>query len=108
AQALAVRGDKDRATRVLQTYLQDHPGDAAAKKQLESLQNPQVLVSYSGAGASPAEKKPLAAAAASLPPASIWLPPNVDEKVPPVEPGAVCALDEVVRNAGKQIHQFVR
>jgi hypothetical protein len=46
--------------------------------------------------------------AASLPSASIWLPPNVDEKVPPVEPGAVCALDEVVRNAGKQIQQFVR
>jgi hypothetical protein len=32
----------------------------------------------------------------------------VDEKVPPVEPGADCALDEVVRNAGKQIQQFVR
>jgi len=46
--------------------------------------------------------------AASLPAASIWLPPNVDEKVPPVEPGAVCALDEVVRKAGKQIQQFVR
>jgi tetratricopeptide (TPR) repeat protein len=110
ARALTVRGDKDRATRVLQTYLQDHPGDAAAKKQLESLQNPQVLVSYSDAGVTPTNGKPLAAAevAASLPAASIWLPPNVDEKVPPVEPGAVCALDEVVRNAGKQVQHFVR
>jgi len=109
ARALAEHGDKERATRVLQTYLLDHPGDATAKKQLESLQNLKVLVSYSDAGAAPAEVKPFAAeVAASLPPASIWLPPNVDEKVPPVESDAVCALDEVVRKAGKQIQQFVR
>jgi tetratricopeptide (TPR) repeat protein len=110
ARALAERGDKERATGVLQTYLQDHPGDATAKKQLESLKAPRVLSASSDAGVTPAEVKPLAATevAASLPAASIWLPPNVDEKVPPVEPGAVCALDEVVRNAGKQIQQFIR
>ena len=110
ARALAEHGDKDRAARVLQTYLQDHAGDAAAKKQLESLEAPRVLNTSNDTAAAPAEAKPLVAAevAASLPAASIWLPPNVDEKVPPVEPGAVCALDEVVRKAGKQIQQFVR
>jgi tetratricopeptide (TPR) repeat protein len=109
ARAVAERGDKDRAKSILQTYLQDHPGDEVAKKQLESLQTPQVLSLSTDAGAAPAEVKPLFAAevATSLPPTSLWLPPNVDEKVPPVESGAVCALDEVVRQAGKQIQEFV-
>ena len=26
-----------------------------------------------------------------------WLPPNVDDVVPPVEPGVSCALDDVLK-----------
>jgi len=36
-----------------------------------------------------------------------WLPPDVDEKVPPVEETA-CSLDEVVQKAEKRILEFVR
>jgi hypothetical protein len=36
-----------------------------------------------------------------------WLPPDVDEKVPPVE-GTACSLDEVVQKAEERILEFLR
>jgi hypothetical protein len=36
------------------------------------------------------------------------MPPDVDDKMPPVEPGAACALDEVVQNAGKRLEELVK
>jgi hypothetical protein len=44
----------------------------------------------------------------TLPLPSNWLPPDVDESVPPVEPGVGCALDEVVQNAGKRVEEFMK
>jgi hypothetical protein len=38
---------------------------------------------------------------------SSWLPPDIDEKVASVEPGAACALDEVTKNAGARVKEFV-
>jgi tetratricopeptide (TPR) repeat protein len=43
----------------------------------------------------------------SIPLPSNWLPPDVDERVPPVEPNAACALDEVLQKAGERIQEFV-
>ena len=37
-----------------------------------------------------------------------WLPPDVDENVPPVEVGGACSLDEVVQKAEKRILEFVQ
>jgi hypothetical protein len=111
ARALAVQGDRERATHILQTYLKDHPGDLAAKKLLDWLQTPLAADSSSRSEATaPSDVKPpvVGEVVATLPPASIWMPPNVDERVPTVEPGAVCAIDEVVRNAGKRVQEFVR
>ena len=109
AAALAKRGEKDKAVGVLQTYVQEHPADTAAKKQLESLQLPEAQKAQGAADAESAQMVqpgPLAEATA-LPLPSSWLPPDIDEKVPPVEPGAVCALDEVVKKAGQRIEEFV-
>src|ERR1700732_3195598 len=39
---------------------------------------------------------------------SKWMPPDVDEKVPPVEAGASCAVDDVVSKAGKQLMELVK
>ena len=110
ARALAKRGDKERAKHILQTYLQNHTQDLAAKKLLDSLKAPEVMSSSAHTEAAPVESKPLPAAelAAALPVASIWMPPGVDDNVPPVEPGAVCAMDEVLRNAAKRVQEFVR
>jgi hypothetical protein len=38
---------------------------------------------------------------------STWLPPDVDEKVPPVDAGAVCPLEDVVQKAENRILEFV-
>jgi Flp pilus assembly protein TadD len=105
ARALARRGNKQRAIHILETYLQDHPGDASAKKQLENVQ-----VSASEAPAATSQLMPLIPAdlaISSLPLYSSWLPPDVDEKMPPVEPGAACALDEVMKNSGKRVEELV-
>jgi tetratricopeptide (TPR) repeat protein len=109
ARALAEEGKKERATRVLEEYVRDHPSDTAARKQLESLLAPEVLVT-SVKEAPAAEAKPATAteSAIALPVPSNWLPPDVDENVPPVEPGVACALDEVVQNAGKRVEEFIK
>jgi tetratricopeptide (TPR) repeat protein len=110
AQCFTERGEKDRAVSILQAYLKERPADAAAKKQLESLQNPQRLVASPDAPVSTNEMdtSALTAEAEALPVPSSWMPPDVDDKMPPVEPGAACALDEVVQNAGKRLEELVK
>jgi hypothetical protein len=100
AAALAKRGDKQRATSVLQSYIQDHRGDTAAEQQLESLR---------AMGDIPAEMTAPASAtvAGSLPLPSNWLPANIDDRVPPVEPNATCVLDEVLQKVGERMQELV-
>jgi tetratricopeptide (TPR) repeat protein len=109
AAALAKRGEKDKAVGVLQAYAQEHPADTAAKKQLESLQLPEAQNAQGAADAASAEmvQPGTLAEVTALPLLSSWLPPDIDEKVPPVEPGAVCTLDEVAKKAGQRIEEFV-
>ena len=113
ARALAAQGKADRAVQVLESYLREHPADTAARMQLDSLRPRQVLPSGpSSAPAAPAVSVTPAAAypstVAALPLPSSWLPPDVDEKVPPVESGISCQLDVIVRNAGKRVQEFMR
>jgi len=109
AAALAKQGERDRAVSVLQSYVKDHPADSEAKKQLESVQSAGAQKAEGSADAPSAEVVQPGAliGATALPLPSNWLPPNVDEKVPSVEPGAVCQIDEVLRKAGKKIEEFV-
>jgi tetratricopeptide (TPR) repeat protein len=107
ARAFHLHGDQERATHVLQAYLQDHPIDAAAKRQLENLQaslGPAGNPSPGITSASPSSE-PAVAASALLP--SNWLPPDIDERVPPVEPGVACNVEEVIEKSGKRIQEFV-
>ena len=105
ARALHLRGERERAIRVLQAYLQDHPGDAAAAKQLENLQASLEPADKPFSGTASPSSEPVVAASALLP--SNWLPPDIDEKVPPVEPGVPCDLVEVIKKSGKRIEEFV-
>ena len=109
AAALAKQGERDRAASVLQSYLKDHPADNEAKKQLESLQSAGTQKAERSADTPSAEMVQPGALSGvtALPLPSSWLPPNVDERVPAVEPGAVCQIDEVLRQAGKRIEEFV-
>jgi tetratricopeptide (TPR) repeat protein len=108
ARCLADRGEKDRAISILQSYGHEHPADTAATKQLERLQNPSAMVTTTEETPSTSEMDALTnmGAAEVLP--SRWMPADVDERVPPVEGGASCALDDVVSNAGKRLQELVR
>ena len=107
ATALARRGDKDRAVSVLQAYLKEHGSDLEARKQLENLQTlPGAVVSSDGMTTSD-ELMAVSAAETSQSLPSNWLPPDLDERMPPVEPGATCALDEVIQKTEKRVEEFV-
>ena len=110
ARCLAERGDREKAVSTLQVYLQDHAADAAAKKQLETLLDPKAPAASTDApgSANETDVSALIAAAKALPVPSSWMPPDVDEKVPAVEPGASCALDDLVQNAGKRLQELVK
>src|SRR5208283_2110715 len=101
AHALFESGEKERAIKILQDYVAAHPADENSAKLLERLKAPAV--------ASPAasEETDVSGAATTLAVPSNWLPPDVDEKMPPVETGASCALDDVVKKAGEQLVLFV-
>jgi hypothetical protein len=98
-----------RANEVLRNYLKDHPEDVAARKQLQGLDESSGLRLP---GLPDADVKEGSAAATTAKPAARpgdvrWLPPDVDENVPPVEPGAACNLEQVLEKAGKKIQEFV-
>jgi tetratricopeptide (TPR) repeat protein len=114
AGALAAQGKADRAIQILESYLREHPADTAAQKQLSSLRTPPAVsvIPPSSAPATPGVSlTPVMASPpriATLPLLSNWHPADVDEKVPPVEYGLPCALNEVLQNAGKRVQEFIR
>ena len=107
ARILASRGDRDQAIKVLQTYVQAHPGDAAASKDLETLRNPKAGDASSDTAVAASGMAAMNKDAAALPMSAKWMPANVDEKIPPVETGATCAVDDVVSKAGQQLLTLV-
>ena len=114
AHALFENGEKDRAVKTLQDYIAAHPTDANAAKLLERLTAPPVAKTTAGKTAaaggttSGEETADLAAGASAFAIAPNWLPADIDEKIPSVEAGATCALDNVVEKAGAQLVAFVR
>lgn len=109
SEALARNGEKERALTVLEGYLQEHPADDEAKKLQGVLQRFLTAEGPSAASSLTANELPISVSgAATLPLPSNWLPPDVDEKMPPVEPGATCALEEVLEKAGKRAQAFVK
>lgn len=108
ARALVENGNKARAINVLQTYVQEHASDTAARKQLDEWRSPPVVVASPVKVVAADAKASTTEGTISLPLPSAWLPPDVDDKVPPVEPGAVCALDQVVQKAGTRVQEFVK
>lgn len=109
AAALARKGEKEHASAVLQSYLKEHPSDGDAKKLQEELQKVSTVEGAAGAGSLTAEELSISTTAAiALPLPSSWLPPDVDDKVPPVEQGTACALQDVIQKAGKQAQVFVK
>jgi tetratricopeptide (TPR) repeat protein len=107
AHALFETGEKDRANQILKTYIKAHPKDENAAHLYERLNAPRtVSVSSSGHSPSPIDVSEADLDAAEpLPPN--WLPPDIDEKVPAVEPGAACVASDVVQKAGEQLVNLI-
>ncbi len=103
AHALFESGEKERAIKILQEYVAAHPADENSAKLLERLKAPPGASTMTAAS----EATDVSAEATILAVPSNWLPPDVDEKMPPVETGASCALDDVVKKAGEQLVLFV-
>jgi len=102
AGVLASDGHTEEAIQVLQHYLQERPQDSKAQNLLAALQ-PSARVSSPEAAAAPS-----LASSLDVPPLlpSAWMPPAVDEVVPPVEPGIPCPLDTVLPNTSKRITEL--
>ena len=112
ARALAAHGYTQRAALVLQSYLQNHSGDKAAVQQLADLETgstaaPDKHASATVESGATLPSSPAILRLAFLPPPSVWMPPDVDESIPAVEPGTSCALDQVLESAGKRVQEFV-
>jgi len=107
SQALAVQGRRDEAITLLNQYLAASPDKANAEKaktilaRLQSKADRFVIV---GAGADEAAVDIGAPVVSPL--VESWVPANIDESVPPVEPGAVCDLGDVLAKAGAQLERL--
>ena len=110
AAALAKRGEKEKAAAILQNYIKKHRDDVEAKQQLEKLRahNRNNAQDPAEASSQVILQSAAIAAVTPLPLPMNWLPPDVDERVPPVESETACALDTVVQNAGKRVEEFVK
>jgi tetratricopeptide (TPR) repeat protein len=100
AAALVKEGDKDRAIDILELHLRNHPTDTATMTQLSNLKAPAEI---SGATISPPPEVSMSPA----PVPSSWLPPDVDENVPPVDSETGCAIDDVLQKVGSRMLEFV-
>jgi tetratricopeptide (TPR) repeat protein len=111
AHALFETGEKERASQILQSYIKAHPKDENAARLSERLNARRTSAT------SPNEKSTTVEPAAielieadtdsaePLPPN--WLPPDIDEKIPPVESGTTCVANEVVQKAGAQLVNLI-
>jgi hypothetical protein len=91
----------------LSDYVAAHPADANSAKLLERLKNPTTTTHTTVTTTTTTtitEVPNVADEVVAMP--SNWLPPDVDEKIPAVEPGAACSLNDVVQKAGQQIEKF--
>ena len=104
ASLLARAGNKNRAIEILQAYLSDHPADDSAKQQLERIRKGESAAVPESSGS---DDTAIADAASALVPVSNWLPPDVDEKIPPVESGAACDLADVLQGSANRITELV-
>jgi len=92
---------------MLEGYVKTHPADKDTSQYLERLKNPQLNTAGNSAAAA-GDLNVVASVADALPVPSSWMPPDVDSSMPAVEPGATCALDDVIKNAGQRLDDLVR
>jgi len=107
AQALAVQGRRDEAIQVLTQFLAMKP-DVVHVEMAEGILSrlrskaDQFVIAGSETAKAPAE----APQPEISPLVEHWVPPNVDELLPPVEPGVSCDLEDILARAGHQLQRL--
>jgi tetratricopeptide (TPR) repeat protein len=111
AQALVQRGDTQRAITTLESLLaaqSSGPHVAAAHRLLDSLRPATPAASAVQTVAALAPDVPSTPAIVEeLAPPPKWMPPDVDESMPTVEPGVACPLQEVQEQTAKRVRDFI-
>jgi tetratricopeptide (TPR) repeat protein len=105
AQALAVQGRTNEAKQVVSEYLASKPASdhaEVAERLLTRLQTGADRFVIAGMDTQP---DPDILEPSLTPLVEHWLPPNVDEAVAAVEPGASCDLADVLEKAGEQLQR---
>jgi tetratricopeptide (TPR) repeat protein len=105
ARALQLSGDEQQAARVFQTYRQTHDKDVSTEKLFMRLPNGFPEPDYSDVLAALPSVVPSQTAMSLL--SSNWMPPDIDEIVPPVEAGVSCNLDEILTRSGQRVQEFI-
>jgi tetratricopeptide (TPR) repeat protein len=101
AHALFETGEKDRANQILQAYIKANPKDENAAHLYERLNAPRTVTTTTVQHSTIEVSDSVVDSPEPLPPN--WLPPDIDEKVPAVEPGAACIAADIVQKAGEQL-----
>jgi tetratricopeptide (TPR) repeat protein len=111
AQALVQRGDSQRAITTLESFLaaqSSGPHVAEAHRLLDSLRPaaPAASAVQTVAALAPAAPS-IPAIVEELAPPPKWMPPDVDESMPTVEPGVACPLQEIQEQTAKRVRDFI-
>lgn len=109
ARALYLHGDQQRAALVFHAYLQERRKKPAASNLFATFASNSVEtdVDFSSELSVEFSLADTAVLTSTVLPSN-WLPPDIDETVPPVESGATsCNLQEVVEKSGRRIQELI-
>jgi tetratricopeptide (TPR) repeat protein len=113
AQALLRANDTQRALKALDFYMASQPSGARAAEARQMLATLRPEAQPTASAAAPASvtaaapRKSTTLITEELVPPPKWMPPDVDESMPPVESVAGCPLEKVRDEAGKRVGEFV-
>jgi len=115
AQIYAKRNDRGQEIKALEAFLEAAPASSRApqvRQWIASLRKP-VGAAESAAPSDvtaislPPDLGNAPLRIADLVPPPKWLPTDVDDSMPPVEPGVVCPMDKIRRETGERVREFI-
>lgn len=114
AQALLHTKDSQRALKALDFYMASQPSGSRAAEARQMLGTLRPVAQPAASPAAPVsvtaalpKKSATTSITEELVPPPKWMPPDVDESMPPVESVAGCPLEKVRDEAGKRVGEFV-
>ena len=114
AQALLHTNNPQRALKALDLYMASQPSGTRAAEARQMLRTLRPAAQPADSAAAPVSvtaavprKSTMTSITEELVPPPKWMPPDVDESMPPVESVAGCPLEKVRDEAGKRVGEFV-